>query len=56
MSFTTYLSWIIFIYNYQAFRLKNKTLIVITGSTGVGKTETTLRIAEHFNVPVINAD
>lgn len=56
MRFTTYLSWIIFIYNYQAFRLKNKTLIVITGSTGVGKTETTLRIAEHFNVPVINAD
>jgi len=36
--------------------LKNKTLIVITGPTGVGKTETTLRIAEHFNVPVINAD
>ena len=36
--------------------MKNKTLIVITGSTGVGKTEVTLRIAEHFNVPVINAD
>jgi len=36
--------------------LKNKTLIVITGPTGVGKTEATLRIAEHFNVPVINAD
>ena len=36
--------------------MKNKTLIVITGPTGVGKTETTLRIAEHFNVPVINAD
>ena len=36
--------------------MKNKTLIVITGPTGVGKTEVTLCIAEHFNVPVINAD
>ena len=36
--------------------MKNKTLIVITGPTGVGKTEATLHIAEHFNVPVINAD
>ncbi len=36
--------------------MKNKTLIVITGPTGVGKTEATLRIAEHFNIPVINAD
>lgn len=36
--------------------MKNKTLIIITGPTGVGKTEATLRIAEHFNVPVINAD
>ncbi|MCR5077041.1 MAG: tRNA (adenosine(37)-N6)-dimethylallyltransferase MiaA [Prevotella sp.] len=36
--------------------MKDKTLIVITGPTGVGKTETTLRIAEHFKVPVINAD
>lgn len=36
--------------------MKDKTLIVITGPTGVGKTEVTLRIAEHFNVPVINAD
>ncbi len=36
--------------------MKNKTLIVITGPTGVGKTESTLRIAEHFNIPVINAD
>ena len=38
------------------YRLENKTLIIITGPTGVGKTEATLRIAEHFNVPVINAD
>lgn len=36
--------------------MKNNTLIIITGPTGVGKTEATLRIAEHFNVPVINAD
>lgn len=36
--------------------MKNKTLIIITGPTGVGKTEATLRIAEHFNVSVINAD
>jgi tRNA dimethylallyltransferase len=36
--------------------LKEKTLIVVTGPTGVGKTEATLRLAEHFDVPVINAD
>ena len=36
--------------------MKEKTLIVVTGPTGVGKTETTLRLAEHFDVPVINAD
>lgn len=32
------------------------TLIVITGPTGVGKTALTLRMAEHYHVPVINAD
>lgn len=36
--------------------MKGKTLIVVTGPTGVGKTEATLRLAEHFDVPVINAD
>ena len=36
--------------------MKEKTLIVVTGPTGVGKTEVTLRLAEHFGVPVINAD
>ena len=36
--------------------MKEKTLIVVTGPTGVGKTEATLRLAEHFDVPVINAD
>lgn len=36
--------------------MKEKTLIVVTGPTGVGKTEATLRLAEHFGVPVINTD
>ena len=33
-----------------------KTLVVVLGPTGVGKTELCLRLAEHFNVPIINAD
>ncbi len=33
-----------------------QTLIVITGPTAVGKTELTIGIAQHFGVPVINAD
>lgn len=33
-----------------------KTLIVILGPTGVGKTEVCLKVAEHFHIPVINAD
>lgn len=32
------------------------TLIVILGPTGVGKTELCLSVAEHFGVPIINAD
>ncbi len=32
------------------------TLIVLLGPTGVGKTETCLRLADSFNIPVINAD
>ncbi len=36
--------------------LKEKTLIVITGPTGVGKTEATLQIAENFNTVILNAD
>ena len=32
------------------------TLIVITGPTGVGKTELTLKVAEHYRIPIINAD
>lgn len=34
----------------------NKKLIVIVGPTGVGKTELCLQIAEHLNVPIVNAD
>lgn len=33
-----------------------KNIIVITGPTGVGKTELCLRLADFFNVPIINAD
>ena len=33
-----------------------KNLIVLLGPTGVGKTETSLNIAEHFSIPIINAD
>lgn len=33
-----------------------KKLIVVVGPTGVGKTETTLGIAERLHVPIINAD
>lgn len=33
-----------------------KTLIVITGPTAVGKTALTMDIAQHFGIPVINAD
>lgn len=32
------------------------TLVVILGPTGVGKTDTCLRVAEHFGIPIINAD
>lgn len=33
-----------------------KTLVVIEGPTGIGKTELSLSVAEHFRVPIINAD
>lgn len=32
------------------------TLVVLLGSTGVGKTEVALQIAEHLQSPIINAD
>ena len=31
-------------------------LVVITGPTGVGKTETCLKLATHYGIPIINAD
>ena len=34
----------------------SKKLIVIVGPTGVGKTELCLQIAEHLNIPIVNAD
>lgn len=34
----------------------NKTLIVLVGPTGVGKTDLSLDIAEKFNSPIISAD
>lgn len=33
-----------------------KTLLVLTGPTGVGKTAAALRLAEHFGSPILNAD
>lgn len=33
-----------------------KTLIVVLGPTGVGKTELCLTLAEHFGTPIVNAD
>lgn len=33
-----------------------KTLVVITGPTAVGKTALTIQLAQHYGVPVINAD
>lgn len=35
---------------------KQKTLYVLTGPTAVGKTELSLRLAEHLGCPIINAD
>lgn len=33
-----------------------KTLILILGPTGVGKTELSLRVAEHYGCPILNCD
>lgn len=36
--------------------MAKKSLIVLVGPTGVGKTETSLALAEHFHSPILNAD
>ena len=33
-----------------------KTLLLILGPTGVGKTELSLRVAEHYACPILNCD
>ena len=33
-----------------------KTLVVIFGPTGIGRTETSIYVAEHFSIPIVNAD
>lgn len=33
-----------------------KTLLVITGPTAVGKTQLCIRLAQHYGIPIINAD
>lgn len=33
-----------------------KTLLLLLGPTGVGKTELSLRVAEHFGCPIVNCD
>ena len=34
----------------------SKTLVLILGPTGVGKTELSLRVAEHYGCPILNCD
>ena len=34
----------------------SKTLVVITGPTAVGKTALTIELAQHYGIPIINAD
>ncbi len=33
-----------------------KTLVVITGPTGIGKTDVSIKIAQHFNAEIVSAD
>ena len=34
----------------------SKTLVVITGPTGIGKTEVSINVARHFNTEIVSAD
>ena len=34
----------------------SKTLLLILGPTGVGKTELSLRVAEHYGCPILSCD
>ncbi|MEG0037945.1 MAG: isopentenyl transferase family protein, partial [Bacteroides sp.] len=36
--------------------MSQKTLIVLIGPTGVGKTELSLRLAEHFQTGIVSSD
>ena len=36
--------------------VNRKTLVVLLGPTGVGKTELSLRVAEHYGCPILNCD
>jgi len=33
-----------------------KTLVIITGPTGIGKTEVSIKVAQHFNAEIVSAD
>ena len=33
-----------------------KTLVIITGPTGIGKTEVSIKVARHFNAEIVSAD
>ena len=35
---------------------KNKTLLVVLGPTGVGKTDISLEIAQHYGCPIVSSD
>jgi tRNA dimethylallyltransferase len=36
--------------------MNNKHLIVITGPTGIGKTDTAIKVAQQLNTEIISAD
>ena len=36
--------------------VNRKTLVLLLGPTGVGKTELSLQVAEHYHCPILNCD